>query len=184
VVRIAAGRKTTKHSNDLSITGVTWKALYGKGVFWSMLKPIAINASCIGILLAGTMFIAAQTPYPPKFPGDPARSESEARALGYMRTVIRAERQYQKKNDGKFAASLDQLVHTGSFTKRMTATDRGDYKVSFHSRKGKDKDQGGYELTLIPQQLDAEHRSFYANEDGVIYADEEKTASENSPKVK
>jgi hypothetical protein len=158
----------------------------GKGVFWFMLKPIGVNASCLGVLLASTMFIAAQTPYPPKFPGDPARSESEARALGYMRTVIRAERQYQKKNDGKFAASLDQLVHTGSFTRRMTATDRGDYKVSFHSRKGKgkDKDQGGYELTLIPQQLDAEHRSFYANEDGVIYADEQNTASENSAKIK
>jgi hypothetical protein len=56
--------------------------------------------------------------------------------------------------------------------------------VSFRSHKGKDKDQGGYELTLVPQQLDAEHRSFYANEDGVIYADEQKTASENSPKVK
>jgi hypothetical protein len=184
VVRIAAGRKTTKHSNDLSITGVTLKALYGKGVFWSMLKQIGVNASCIAILAASAMLATAQTPYPPKFPGDPARSESEARALGYMRTVIRAERQYQKKNDGKFAASLTQLVHTGSFTKRMTATDRGDYKVNFRSRKGKDKDQGGYELTLIPQQLDAEHRSFYANEDGVIYADEQKTASENSPKVK
>ena len=149
-----------------------------------MLKQIGVNASCIGILVASTMFITAQTPYPPKFPGDPARSESEARALGYMRTVIRAERQYQKKNDGKFATSLTQLVHTGSFTKRMTATDRGDYKVSFRPHKGKDKDQGGYELTLIPQQLDAEHRSFYANEEGVIYADEQKIASENSPKVK
>ena len=154
-----------------------------------MLKQIGVKASCIGmVLLASTMFIIAQTPYPPKFPGDPARSESEARALGYMRTVIRAERQYQKKNDGKFADSLAQLVHTGSFTKRMTATDRGDYKVSFRPRKGKDKgkdkDQGGYELTLIPQQLDAEHRSFYANEDGVIYADEQKIASEDSPKVK
>jgi hypothetical protein len=139
-------------------------------------------AACTVIfLLATTLFISAQTPYQAKFPGDPARSDSEASALGYMRTVIRAERQYQKKNDGKFATSLDQLVHTGSFTKRMTATDRGDYKVSFRSRKGKakakdkdkDKDQEGYELTLIPQQLNSEHRSFYADEDGQISADED-----------
>jgi hypothetical protein len=31
-----------------------------------------------------------QPAYQPKFPGDPARSESEAKALGYMRTVLRA----------------------------------------------------------------------------------------------
>jgi hypothetical protein len=144
-----------------------------------------LNAVWIGLfLLAGTVFISAQTPYQPKFPGDPARSDSEASALGYMRTVIRAEHQYQKKNDGKYATSLTQLVHTGSFTKRMAATDRGDYKVNFRPRKGKGKDRDGYELTLIPRQLDSEHRSFYANEDGVIHADEQKTANEDSPKVK
>jgi hypothetical protein len=144
-----------------------------------------LNAVWIGVfLLAGTVFISAQTPYQPKFPGDPARSDSEASALGYMRTVIRAEHQYQKKNDGKFATSLAQLVHTGSFTKRMAATDRGDYKVNFRPRKGKGKDNGGYELILTPKQLDPEHRSFYANEDGVIHADEQKTANEDGPKVK
>src|SRR5438034_6894610 len=63
----------------------------------------------------------AQPPYQPKFPGDPARSGSEAAALGYMRTVIRAQREYKKKN-AKFAPSLDALVHTGSFTRRMTKT--------------------------------------------------------------
>lgn len=121
----------------------------------------------------------AQAPstYQPKFPGDPARSESEAAALGYMRTVIRAQKLYQKKND-KYAASLSDLVHTGNFTRRMLNPDRGDYTVNFHSRKD------GYELTLIPKQQDAQHRSFYANEDGVIHADETKMADENSPKVK
>jgi hypothetical protein len=144
-----------------------------------------LNAVWIGLfLLAGTVFISAQTPYQPKFPGDPARSDSEASALGYMRTVIRAEHQYQKKNDGKYATSLTQLVHTGSFTKRMAATDRGDYKVNFRPRKGKGKDKDGYELTLTPKQLDSDHRSFYANEDGVIHADEQQTANEDSPKVK
>jgi hypothetical protein len=150
-------------------------------------KRFRLNAVWIGIfLLAATVFINAQTPYQPKFPGDPAHSDSEASALGYMRTVIRAEHQYQKKNDGKFATSLAQLVHTGSFTKRMAATDRGDYKVNFHPRKGKgkDKDKEGYELILVPKQLDADHRSFYANEDGVIHADDQKIANEDSPKVK
>jgi hypothetical protein len=128
-------------------------------------------------LVAMTLAATAQTPYQPKFHGDPARSESEANALGYMRTVVRAQRQYEKKT-GKYATSLSQLVHTGSFTRRMTETDRGDYTVGFRSHKD------GYELTLTPKQLDANHRSFYTNEDGVIHADEEKVATEDSPQVK
>ena len=124
------------------------------------------------LMIAATLFSATQTAYQPKFKGDPARSESEANALGYMRTVIRAQQQYYKKND-KYAATLADLVHTGSFTRRMTQTDRGDYTVSFHSRKD------GYELTMTPKQLDAEHRSFYATEDGVMHADEQKSADEN-----
>jgi len=128
-------------------------------------------------LLASVLAAAAQTPYQPKFHGDPARSESEANALGYMRTVVRAQHQYEKKT-GKYATSLNQLVHTGSFTRRMTETDRGDYTVGFRPHKD------GYELTLTPKQLDANHRSFYTNEDGVIHADEEKAATEDSPKAK
>jgi hypothetical protein len=134
-------------------------------------------AGIAALLAAATLFSAAQTAYQAKFKGDPARSESEANALGYMRTVIRAQQQYYKKND-KYAATLGDLVHTGSFTKRMTQTDRGDYTVSFHSRKD------GYELTMTPKQVDAEHRSFYATEDGVMHADEQKAADENSPVVK
>ena len=130
------------------------------------------------LLIAGTLLSVAQTAYQPKFKGDPARSESEANALGYMRTVIRAQQQYYKKNNNKYATSLADLVHTGSFTKRMTQTYRGDYTVGFHSRKD------GYELTMTPKQLDAEHRAFYANEDGVMHADETKAADENSPAVK
>jgi hypothetical protein len=129
-------------------------------------------------LLVAALFSAAQTAYQPKFKGDPARSDSEANALGYMRTVIRAQKQYYKKNNDKYASSLTDLVHTGSFTRRMTQTDRGDYTVSFRSRKD------GYELTLTPKQVDAEHRAFYANEDGVIHGDEQKAADENSPVVK
>jgi len=119
----------------------------------------------------------APTPYQPKFSGDPAHSESEANALGYMRTVIRAQKLYEKKNE-KYASSLADLVHTGNFTRRMLATDRGDYTVGFKTR------QDGYELTLTPKQQDPDHRSFYANEDGVIHADDAKAADENSPKLK
>jgi hypothetical protein len=63
------------------------------------------------LLLVSLAAAGAQTTYQPKFKGDPARSESEAAALGYMRTVLRAQKLYQKKND-KFAKSLADLVHT------------------------------------------------------------------------
>jgi type II secretory pathway pseudopilin PulG len=141
------------------------------------------TAILLVLWLGFAAFGVAQTDYKPKFPGDPARSDSEAQALGYMRTVLRAQRQYKKKYD-KYAPSLDSLVHTGSFTRRMAATDRGDYTVGFHSKNKKKKDEEGFELTLTPKQLDAQHRSFYADEDGVIHAEEDKAAGENSPVVK
>src|SRR5271169_2033176 len=68
-------------------------------------------------VMGTVLFAAAQTTYQPKFPGDPAHSESEAIALGYMRTVLRAQRLYNRKNN-KYADSLNDLVHTGSFTRR------------------------------------------------------------------
>lgn len=129
------------------------------------------------LVLAGCVTATAQTTYQPKFRGDPARSDSEAAALGYMRTVLRAQKLYKKKN-GKSAASLAELVHTGSFTRRMVNPNRGDYSVGFRPHKD------GFELTLTPQQLDAEHRSFYADEDGVIHGDDRGPANENSPVVK
>ena len=131
----------------------------------------------IALVLVACLGAAAQTPYQPKFKGDPAKSDSEAAALGYMRTVIRAQKIYQRKNN-KFAASLSDLVHTGSFTKRMVNPERGDYSVGFRPNKD------GYELTLTPKQLDAEHRSFYADEDGQIHADDQAPATEKSPVVK
>jgi hypothetical protein len=120
----------------------------------------------------------ATAPYQAKFPGDPARSESEAQALGYMRVVLRAEREYKKRHS-KYADSLAALAGTGSFTKRMAhSTDRGDYTVGFRSQKD------GFVLTMTPKQLDQEHRSFYAEEDGVIHGDDQKAADLSSPKVK
>lgn len=120
--------------------------------------------------------------YQPKFAGDPARSESEALALAYMRTMLRAQREYKKRHD-KYADSLAALAGTGTFTKRMASTtDRGDYTASFRPHKEKDKD--GFVLTMTPKQLDAEHRSFYAEEDGAIHGDDQKPADLDSPKVK
>jgi hypothetical protein len=116
--------------------------------------------------------------YQPKFPGDPAHSEAEAQALGYMRTALRAEKLYKKRHD-KYAGSLAALAGTGSFTKRMArSTNRGDYTVNFHPNKD------GYSLAMIPKQFDAQHRAFYAEEDGVIRVEDDKPANADSPKLK
>lgn len=120
---------------------------------------------------------ASASTYQPKFPGDPAHSDSEAAALAYMRVVIRAQHRFQKQY-GHFATSLDELVHSGSFTKRMVNPDRGDYLASFKGKKD------SFILTMTPQHLDAEHRSFYAEDDGKIHAEEDKPAGPDSPVVK
>jgi len=115
--------------------------------------------------------------YTPKFKGDPARSDSEADALAYMRVVVRAEKQFNKQY-GHYAITLNELVHTGSFTKRMVSPTRGDYTVSYKGKKD------SYLLTMMPKVLDATHRSFYADEDGKIHADESKPADKDSPVVR
>jgi hypothetical protein len=123
---------------------------------------------------------APQTPaptYQPKFPGDPARSDSEAAALAYMRVVLRAQHRFEKQY-GHFATSLSELVHSGSFTKRMVNPSRGDYTAGFQGQKD------SFILTMTPQHLDPQHRSFYAEDDGKIHADEEKPADDKSPVVK
>jgi hypothetical protein len=144
------------------------------------LTAVASLALAVCTLCLTAPTIAAQTPapdYKPKFAGDPARSDSEAAALGYMRVVLRAQRQFNKQY-GHFATSLAELVHSGSFTKRMVDPNRGDYTAGF---KGKND---SFILTMTPRQLDAQHRSFYAEDDGKIHADEEKPADANSPVVK
>ena len=133
----------------------------------------AISALLIAVLAS------AQAVYQPKFKGDPARSDSEAAALGYLRTFLRAQRIYKRKNT-HYATSLLELAHTGSFTRRMVNTDRGDYTVEFKSHKDKDK----FEITMVPKQLAANLRSFFADEEGKIRADETKVADESSPILK
>lgn len=121
-----------------------------------------------------------QTPgssYTPKFRGDPARSDSEAAALAYVRVVVRAQKQFNKQY-GHYATTLAELVHSGSFTKRMVNPDRGDYTASFKGKKD------SYVLTMTPKNMDAQHRSFYADEDGKIRGDDSKPADATSPIVK
>jgi hypothetical protein len=132
------------------------------------------------VLVIEVPIAAAQTTpstYQPKFHGDPARSDSEAAALAYMRVVIRAQQRFNKQY-GHYATSLAELVHSGSFTKRMVDPNRGDYIASFKGKKD------SFVLSMAPQQLDAQHRSFYAEDDGKIHADEERPANGDSPVVK
>lgn len=134
---------------------------------------IAISLALMGVMAA------AQAAYTPKFKGDPARSDSEAAALGYMRTFLRAQRIYKKKNE-HYAATLMELTKTGSFTRRMAAPDRGDYTVKFHNHKDKDE----FEITMVPKQQDATHRSFFSDEQGKIRVSEQGDATEDSPPLK
>jgi hypothetical protein len=118
--------------------------------------------------------------YKPKFKGDPAHSDAEASALGYMRTLVTAEKLYYKKH-AKYTKSLQELAASpGSFTRRMTNPDRGDYQVEFHAQG---KDGQGYSVTLTPKTFDAQHRAFYTDDSGVIRVDEAKSATEESPKL-
>ncbi|MBZ5645993.1 MAG: hypothetical protein LAN37_02080 [Acidobacteriia bacterium] len=129
------------------------------------------------MVLLAAWAATAQTTYTPKFPGDPAHSNAEAAALGYMRTVLGAQREYKKKHGG-YASSLASLVHSGSFTRRMTGTDRGEYTVHF---KGTTE---GFTLGLAPKQFDAEHRAFFADETGKIRGEADKPATAQSAPVK
>jgi len=139
---------------------------------------LAVTMPGLGRQSVGQQWLAQQTsPYTPKFPGDPARSDSEAAALAYMRVVLRAQHRFQKQY-GHFAVTLAELVHSGSFTKRMVDPNRGDYTAGFKGKKD------SFVLTMTPKQLDAQHRSFYAEDDGKIHGDEEKPADDKSPILK
>jgi len=137
---------------------------------------IAVMTLFILIAAAACAQVDIAPAYTPKFPGDPAHSSAEASALGYMRTVASAQREYKKKHGG-FATALSALVGTGSFTRRMASTDRRDYEVKFHST-GK-----AYSLTLVPKKFDPGHRSFYTDESGEIRADDAKPATASSDPV-
>ncbi len=132
----------------------------------------------VSLVLVAAM-AAAQAAYQPKFKGDPARSDSEAAALGYVRTFLRAQRLYKRKN-AHYATTLMELTKTGSFTRRMASPDRGDYSVKLHAHKEKDT----FEIVMLPKQVDTTHRSFFSDEQGKIRADEQKEGDESSPVLK
>jgi hypothetical protein len=104
----------------------------------------------------------------------PARSKSETIALGYLRTLQVAQKEYKKKRND-YATTLKALIGKGSFTRRMAATDRGEYTVEFRSN-GKE-----YSVSLVPKQFDYEHRAFFMDESGVIRVEEETVATADSP---
>src|SRR5689334_25150813 len=60
-----------------------------------------IGIVIFAFLLAASSVALSQTPapYQPQFPGDPAHSAAEASALGYMRVVLRAQRQYKIRSE-------------------------------------------------------------------------------------
>lgn len=139
-----------------------------------------MKLAALTLLFAFVLTASAQIeapPYTPKFPGDPAHSNAEAVALGYMRTVAVAEQLYKKKH-GVYATSLHDLIGHGSFTRRMAVTERGDYTVKFHST-GKN-----WDLSLVPKTYDSDHRAFYMNETGTIRAEVDKPADATSEPVK
>jgi hypothetical protein len=139
-----------------------------------MFRPLFV-AMLVSLCACALLAQQAGMPYTPKFPGDPAHSDSEAGALGYMRTLVTAERAYFKKHT-KYATSLAQLAASpGSFTKRMAHTDRGDYTVYFHGAPTK------FYVQMTPKQFDAAHRAFWDNENGIIHVESDKPATEQSP---
>ena len=115
--------------------------------------------------------------YTPKYKGDPSRSNSEFDALAYMRVVIRAEKAFNKQY-GHYALTLNELVHSGNFTKRMVDPNRGDYTASYKGKKE------SYTLTMTPKNPAPDHRYFYVDDDGKIRGEEGKPADANSPIVK
>jgi hypothetical protein len=139
-----------------------------------------MKLAVLTLVCAFTLSVVAQIqppPYTPKYPGDPAHSNAEAMAVGYMRTVAVAQKLYKKKH-GTYANSLHELIGHGSFTRRMANADQGDYNVKFHST-GKD-----WSLVLLPKTFDADHRAFFINETGTIRAETDKPATANSEPVK
>lgn len=118
-----------------------------------------------------------QNAYKPHFKGDPAHSNAEASALGYMRTVIDAQKVFKKRHT-KYATTLPMLINTGSFTRRMAKTDRGDYTVAFKGSPTR------YSIELTPKVFDSEHRAFYVEENGVIKTENDKPATAASPTLR
>src|SRR5437667_12199982 len=136
-LRLELMRKAVKHDRFMV-------ALVATGLLFA--SAVLASAQTASAPTGAQSSQTAQGAYQPKFPGDPARTESEAQAFGYMRVVLRAEREYKKRHS-KYTDSLAALAGTGTFTKRMAhSIERGDYTASFrpnHDRPNHD----GFVLT-------------------------------------
>jgi hypothetical protein len=122
--------------------------------------------------------LSSPSSYQPKSASDKARSDTEFAALAYMRTAAVAEKLYHRKHN-KYTDSLQSLVGSGSFTKRMANPKRGDYTVSYRPTK-----PDGYLLVMTPKQFEPARRSFYIDESGGFRVEEDKPATEKSTPLK
>lgn len=129
------------------------------------------------ILAASVILALGAQAQPQSNSGGPAVSKAEAPAVGYLRTVFGAEREYKKKH-GAYAKSLAALVGNGSFTRRMATTDRGDYTVHFSST-GENFSAG-----MVPKTFDADHRAFFINDSGTVRYEADKPATSQSTPLK
>jgi hypothetical protein len=142
----------------------------------SQMRSFSVTILITVLAAAAVAQIGAE--YKPKFPGDPARSENEAAAMGYMRVVVNAQKNYSHKHSGQYATSLAALVGQGSFTKRLLNPKRGDYTVKF---KGTPTD---YSLWMTPATISPTERAFFVDETAIIKAEEDKPATAESPRAK
>lgn len=138
-----------------------------------------MRQAVVALVLATAVLWTQEVPqvaYTPRYPRDPAHSQSEAVALGYMHTLVTAQKLYLKKHT-RYAPSLYALTQlgSGSFTRRMAKTDRGDYTVSYHPGEQK------YALQLTPKTFDEQHRAFWVNENGIVHVEGDHPATEDSP---
>ena len=128
-------------------------------------------ALAIAIPSLGQRLLAQQSSgpsaYTPKFPGDPARSDSEA---GRPRLYAR-----RSPRPAPLRETIRPLRHIPRGTRplRLVHQTHG-RSQSRRLYRQLPRQEDSFILTMTPQHLDAQHRSFYAEDDGKIYADEEK----------
>jgi hypothetical protein len=135
---------------------------------------LALSSAAFAGTTQTTSAPQAQSSSPNLLPG--ANSPAESEALAYMKTVMRSEFLYNKKHQ-KYARTLMDLVGSGSFTRRMARSNRGDYTVHYSSNTEK------YELTLVPTNFDDQHRSFFVDQDEKIRVEEQHPATAESPRL-
>src|SRR5579871_664351 len=101
-------------SSETRLSSLSLNEIIGEPARMIRLKMCAvIVASLLAMTLAYAQEPApsegasqAAPGYVPKFKGDPARSDSEAAALAYMRVVVRAEKLFNKQY-GHYALNLN-----------------------------------------------------------------------------